>query len=121
VDDREELRSPVEQPLHGIEVELAVLEHRHVRKLGLAVLAEQLPRDDVRVMLHLGEHDEIAALHVLAAPGIRDEVDRRRRVGREDRLLRGGSEPVGDSPSRTLVQVGRLDRQRVDAAMNRRP
>ncbi len=49
-----------EQPLERLEVELAVVEHRHVSELRPAVGTQQLPGDDVRVVLHLGQHHEVA-------------------------------------------------------------
>ena len=51
-----------EQPVERIEVEVAVVEHGHVGELRLAVLAEQLPRNDVGMVLHLGQHHEVAAV-----------------------------------------------------------
>jgi hypothetical protein len=69
------------------------------------------------VVLHLGQHHEVAAVNVLASPGVGDEVDRGRRVGREDRLLSRRAEPVGDSIASALIQVGRLDRERVIASI----
>jgi hypothetical protein len=121
VDDRDQFRPPRQQRVEGLEVEMPVDKHRHIRELGAAVSAHQLPGHDVRVVLHLGEHHEVAATDVLAAPGVGDEVDRRRRVGREQRLFRRRAQPVGDLPARALVQVRRLDRERVHAPMDRGP
>ena len=121
VDHADQLRLALEQRVERVEVELAVVQHRHVRELGLPVLAEDLPRDDVRVVLHLGQHDEVAALTFCRPQRVRDEVDRGGRVGGEDRLLGRRAEPLGDPLARALVQVGRLDRERVDAAVDRRP
>ena len=121
VDERDELRPAREQRVQGVEVELAVFQHGDVGELGLAVLAEKLPGHDVGVMLHLGQHDEVAAVDVLPPPRVGDQVDRGRRVRGEDRLLRGRAEPLGDPLPRPFVEVGRLDGQGVDAAMDRGP
>jgi hypothetical protein len=121
VDEGDELRPARQQLIERVEIELSVVEHRHVGEFSLAVLTEDLPRDDVRVVLHLGQHDEVAAPDVLAAPCVGDQVDRRRRVRRKDRLLRRRAKPVGDPAPGVLVQVGRLNCERIHATMNRRP
>ncbi len=87
--DADQLGRSGQKLVERIEVELPVLEYRNVRKLGLAVLAEQLPGDDVRVVLHLGQHHEVAAIDVLASPRVGDQIDRGGGVRREDRLLGG--------------------------------
>ena len=121
VNDRDQLRLPLEQRLERIQIQCPVVEQRHVGQLGFAILAQQLPRDDVGVMFHLGQHHQIAPVDVLPPPGVGDHVDRGGRVGGEDRLLHRRSEPLCDPPARPLVQVGRLDRQRVHAAMDAGP
>jgi hypothetical protein len=121
VDDADQLRPALEQLVERVEIELAVVEHRDVGELGLAVLAQQLPRDDVRVVLHLGQHDQVAAIDVLATPAVRDEVQRRGRVGGEDRLLGGRVQPRRGPRASAFVQVCRLDGERVHPAVDRRP
>ena len=49
--------------------------HRQIKQLRAGALGEQLPRDDVAVVLHLGEQDLIAGLEVLACPRLRDQID----------------------------------------------
>ncbi len=120
VHEPHERRPALQQHVQSLQVELAVAEHRHVGELGLAVLAEQLPGDDVGVMLHLGQHDEVAPLHVLATPRIGDQVDGGGRIGGEDGLLGSRPEPVRDPRPRPLVQIRGLDRERIHAAMDRR-
>jgi hypothetical protein len=83
VHDRDELRPLREQLVEVVEVEAALVVDAHV----LEPRAGELPRHDVRVVLHLGEHHEVALGDVRA----RDEVDRAGRVRREDRAA--GSHP----------------------------
>jgi hypothetical protein len=120
VDQRNQLWLASEQDIERIEVEVAVIEHRHVRDLGLAVLTEDLPGHDVRVVLHLGEHDQVPTGDIHSPPRVRDEVDRGRGVGGEHGLLRRRSQPRGDPLARTFVQVGGLDGQRIHPAVDRR-
>jgi hypothetical protein len=47
VDEADELGLAREQLVERVEIELAVVEHRHVGKLRLPILAEQLPGNDV--------------------------------------------------------------------------
>jgi hypothetical protein len=120
VRDREQLRRTLEQRVERVKVELAVVEHRHVREFGTPVRSEQLPRNDVRVVLHLGEHDQVTGADVLSTPRVRNEVDRRRGVRGEDRLLRRRAEPFGDPAARALEQIRRLHREGIDPTVDRR-
>jgi hypothetical protein len=121
VDERHQLGAARQQRVEGVEVQFAVAAHRHVGELRFTILTQDLPRDDVRVMLHLGQDYEVAAADVLPAPCVRDEVDRGSRVGGEDRLLRSRTEPLRDPAPRAFIEVGRLDREWVDAPVDRRP
>ena len=51
---------PVEQAVEVGEVELAVLRERHPAQLDAPLGGEQVPGHDVGVVLHLGEHDDVA-------------------------------------------------------------
>ncbi len=82
-------------------------------------LGEELPRDDVGVVLHLGEHDPVAGADVGCAPRVGDEVDRLGRVANEDDLATvGRAEVVGDGCASALVRGGCLGRERVGAAVD---
>ena len=83
-----------------------------------ALLAEELPGDDVRVVLHLGDEHLVALAHVLAAPGVGDQVDRLGHVAGEDRGAGLPAHEGGDPLARALEQLGGLARQRVDAAVD---
>ncbi len=65
--EREHLGA-VEQPVEVGEVELAVGGERDPAQLDAALGGEHLPRHDVGVVLHVGEHDDVAGAEVGAAP-----------------------------------------------------
>ena len=77
----------VEQCVEVREVEAEVGGQRDPAQFDAAFGREHLPGDDVGVVLHVREHDRVAGLQVRAGPRVRDEVDRLRRVAREDDLL----------------------------------
>ena len=52
------------------------------------LLAHELPRHDVRVMLERGDQDLVARAEARARVGLRNEVDRLRRAANEDDLAR---------------------------------
>ena len=119
VGERDKLRLEAQEHLEDVESEDAVIGDRDELEVAVALLDEELPRDEVRVMLHLGQHDRIAALDVPPAPRVRDEVDRLGRVAGEDDLVavRGVDEP-GDARACRLVRGRRLLTDRVDPAMD---
>ncbi len=69
-----------------VEREPALLVDLEVAQRRAGLGGEQLPGDDVRVVLGLREDDRVAGAHVLAAPRVGDEVERLGRVLRDDRL-----------------------------------
>jgi hypothetical protein len=101
-----------------VERELPVVVDLQVADLRADLLAQELPGHDVGVVLHLGEHDRVARADVAAAPGVSHEVDRLRGVLREDRLLRRRAQPGGGALPPALVEVRRLHRERIDAAVD---
>ena len=88
VGERHELRLQAEQHLEDVEPEDAVVGDRDELEVAVALLDEELPRDEVGVVLHLGQDDGVAAIDVPPAPRIGDEVDRLGRVAGEDDLVR---------------------------------
>ena len=88
--ERDELRLEPEQHLEHVEAEDAVVGDRDELEVAVLLLDEELPRDEVRVVLHLGQDDLVAARDVAAAPRVRDEVDRLGGVAREDDLVAVG-------------------------------
>ena len=102
-----------------VELQLAEVVDRDVRELGAGLLGDELPRDEVRVVLELGDHDDVAGAEVLEAPRVRDEVQRLGRAAREDHLAVRRRVDVGAHLlARALVAGGRALGERVDAAMH---
>ena len=119
VGERDELRLEPQEDLEDVEAEDPVVGDRDELEVAVALLDEELPRDEVGVMLHLGQDDHVAAIDVPPAPRVGDEVDRLGRVAGEDDLVAVGrvDEPGDLDPGR-LVGGGRLLADRVDAAMD---
>jgi hypothetical protein len=110
----------VEEPVEVGEVELPVGGERHPTDLDAELVAQHLPRDDVGVVLHVGEHDDIAFAEVGAAPRAGDQVQRLGRVLGEDHLVGGGCvDQAGDCCSGTFVRLGRFTGEPVRAAVDR--
>ncbi len=103
-----------------VERELALLVDLQVAEPGALLLAEDLPGHDVRVVLHVGDEHLVALAHVVATPGVGDQVDRLGRVAGEDGALGVPAHELGDPLTGRLEQLGRLARQLVHAAMDRR-
>ena len=117
--ERDELRLEPEQHLEDVETEDAVVGDRDELEVAVALLDEELPRDEVGVVLHLGQDDGVATIDVPPAPRVADEVDRLGRVAGEDDLVavRSVDEPRDLRP-RLLVLGRRLLADRVDPAMD---
>ena len=87
--------------------------------LGALPAGQLLPGHEVRVVLHLGEHDPVALADVHVAPGAGDEVDRLGGVADEDDLAAvAGADVVGHRRPGALVGRGRLGGERVGAAVD---
>jgi hypothetical protein len=112
-------RHAVEQPVEVGEVELGVVGQRDPAQLEVALGGELLPRDDVGVVLELGQHHRVAGSEVGGAPGPGDEVDRLGRVLREHDLVRArGTDETGDLGPGALHGVGRGLGERVRGAVH---
>ena len=78
-----------EQLIQPAQIEQAVVAgHRQISELRAGAFGQQLPRHDVAVMLHFREQDFVAGFDVLAAPGLRDQVDAFGRAARENDFVR---------------------------------
>ena len=117
--ERDELRLEPQQDLEDVEAEDAVVGDRDELEVAVLLLDEELPRDEVGVVLHLGQDDRVAAADVPPAPRVGDEVDRLGRVAGEDDLVAVGrvDEPRDPRPG-LLVRGGRLLADRVDPAVD---
>ena len=101
------------------EIELALVGQRDHRELRARASGDVLPRDEVRVVLELGDDDEVAGAEVREAPRIRDEVDRLGRVAHEDDLPHVGCvHERANLLARSLERGGRALREHVDAAVH---
>ena len=79
-----------------------------------------VPRHDVGVVLHVGEHDDVAGGEVGPAPRLGDEVERLGGVLREHDLVGvAGVDEAGDLGPGRLVGVGGLGGEAVGAAVDR--
>ena len=86
---------------------------------GPLFLGDQLPRHDVRVVLHCGEHDQVARFEIRPAPTVGDEVDRLGRVPYENAFSRGlRVDERGDRLPRRLELGGRNFGKLVDPSMD---
>ena len=109
-----------EKLIHAIQVQQSlVASDRKVHQLGADTLNQQLPGNDVAVMLHFGEQDFVASFDVLGSPRMRDEVNSfGRATGKNDFSRTAGI----DEPSRAIARgfeggSGAIA-QLMDAAMN---
>ena len=87
VRERDQLGLEAQEDLEDVEAEDAVVGDRDELEIAVALLDEELPRDEVGVVLHLGQDDDVAAIDVAPAPRVGDEVDRLGRVAGEDDLV----------------------------------
>jgi hypothetical protein len=74
--DRDQLGALGQQLLEFLDVEGAVIVHRHPDQHRALALAQEMPRHDVGMVLHDGEHDLVALPDIGHAPAIGDRVDR---------------------------------------------
>ena len=85
--EREQLGA-VELLVEIAEVELVVVGESEPPQLDAALFLEHQPRDDVGVVLHLGEHDDVTFVQVGSSPRIGNQVDRFGDVLREHDVAR---------------------------------
>ena len=115
---RQDLGPLVEQGAQFREVELPVVGERDVAEDRAGHLRRELPGDDVRVVLHVGEEDLVAFLEELPPPPLRDEVQRLRRAASEhDRAGVRRAEEASELGPGTLERLRRLLTERVDPAV----
>ena len=108
VGDRDELGPLADQRLELVEKELASVADRCNPQLCASPLADHLPGDDVRVVLHLGDEDLVALAEMGRAIGLGNQVDRPGGAGGKDDLLTlGGVEEALRFDASALVGLGR--------------
>src|ERR1043166_3918876 len=118
VADADELRALAEERVELVEQEFARVVHRDDPEARALLLAEHLPGDEVRVVLHLGDDDLVTLSDELAPVAVHDEVDGLGDAAHEDALARlARVQEPSRLLARALVGRGRLLAQVVDAAV----
>jgi hypothetical protein len=87
VGDGDHLRARRQRLDEVLDVQRAVIVHRHPTDVRAAMLAVEVPRHDVGVVFENGDDDVIALAHHHAAETLRHEVDGVSGVAGEDDLL----------------------------------
>ena len=92
-----------------------------IQRISMPSLGGQhVPRDDVGVVFHLGEHDDVAVVEVGPAPRVGDEIDRLGGVlGEDDLVGTRRIDEAGDRVAAVFVGVGGLAGEPVRAAVDR--
>ena len=107
VGERDQLRLEAEQDLEDVLAQDAVVRDRDELEVRVLLLGQDLPRDEVRVVLHLGQDDHVPAADVAPTPRVRDEVDRLGGIAGPDDLARvRGPDQLRDLRPRALVGLG---------------
>ena len=107
-----------QEPRESLHVEESLSDHRHRLQRCAAVAARHLPRDQVRVVLHL-THEDLVAWAERPSHGLGDEVDGLRRPAGEDDLFpRGRPHEGAYRVSRPFVELGRFLAQGVDGPVD---
>ena len=103
--DGDQARAGVQELFKFLQDQLAPVVDRGHAQDGILLVAQHLPGNDVGVMLHGGDQDFVAGLHVLPAVGLRDQVDALRGPAHEDDLPRiGGVQESLDLDPRAFVR-----------------
>jgi hypothetical protein len=121
VHDRDELDvAAPEELVEDVELQPAEVVDGHPGERRPGPLAQELPRHDVGVVLHLGDDHAVAGPEVGRAPRVGDEVQRLRDVLREDRLAHAPVHEPGDARAGALEELRGLHLQRIHAAVHAR-
>ena len=117
--DGDHLRARAEQLLEFVDEEIAVLVDRRPLDHRAVALAQEVPGDDVGVVLHDREHDLVAFLDALLAERVGDEVDRLGGVaGEDDLFLAAGIDEGPCRLARALIGLRRLVGEEMQATMD---
>ncbi|MCY1238885.1 hypothetical protein D9M72_516440 [compost metagenome] len=101
------------------DVERAVLVHRRPDKLGALTLTDEVPGNDVGVVLHDRQHDLVTLAELRHAVAIGDRVDRLGGgLGEDDVVGRRGVQEAAHLIARRLIGFRRGIRQEMQAAMD---
>ena len=109
----------VEKLLELVHQEVAVVVDRRPLEHRALAFPQEVPRDDVGVVLHDRQDDLVALLQPLAAEGVGDQVDRLGGIAGEDDLFgAAGIEEAAHLFARALVGLGRRIGEIVQAAVH---
>src|SRR5579859_5290626 len=93
VHDGDELHTLVEHVFELVQKDVPIVIDGNYMDARTDVLTDDLPGDDVGVVLHIAEKHDVSCLQIRAAPGVGHEVDCLGTSLREDDLfVRGGIE-----------------------------
>ena len=85
-----------EQGWQLIERECSIVPNRNEPKPGPDSIGQELPGNEITVVLHLSEQNHITRSYVFSAPCLRDEIDAFSRAAGEHNLISaGGADVVG--------------------------
>ena len=116
--DRQQLR-PVQQTIQIGEVQAAVSGDRDPANLEAPLGGQDVPRHDVGVVLHLGEHDCVRGAQIGAAPRSGNQVHRLGGVlGEHDLIGAGGADEASDIGPGAFHQLCRGCGDLIRAAMD---
>ena len=117
--DRHHFGARAEQLLEFANEEVAVIIDRRPFDHRAETLAEEVPRDDIGMVLHDREHDLVAFPQPHAAEARRDEIDRLGGVLGEDNFFLGAGIDEGSRRlARAFVSLRRLIGEIMQAAMH---
>ena len=116
--DRQQL-GPVEEAVQVAQVEATLGVDPDPAQLDPGLLGQHVPRDDVGVVLHLGQHDSVTGAQVGLAPGLGHQVEALGDVlGEHDAPVRGRPDEAGHLAPGLLHQPGGLLGDGIDAPVD---
>ncbi len=119
VRDGQQPNGVVHERVKRVEFEFAPVVDRRNDEFGPGLLADQLPGNDVGVMLEMGDEHLVAGAELRPAEALRDEVDGFRRAAGEYHLARAGRiDERAERFASAFVGVGRPVTQRMHATVH---
>src|ERR1700692_4098967 len=116
---RDDLRSIAQLAFERVKRKGAVVAHIDPPQDRALAFAVEVPRYDVRVMLHHAQHDLITGADVRKSKAGGDEIDRlSRRSCENDLLVRGGVDEPSHGFSGRLIRLSRSVGEIVQTAMH---
>src|SRR5262245_53354339 len=117
--DGDEFRAIGKKRTEVVENQEAVVCNRKVSQDGAVAFGQLLPWNQVGVVLHRGDNDFVAALHIDVAPAAGNQVDTSGGARREDALAGMlGTDEIADLLACFLVLLGCALAERVDTTVN---